>query len=177
MPPDMEWHVLLLLLNQLPHAYRRRTPSWISNGLPLHPPTRPKSLKRFGMRVTQALERVRKKEECTRGHFCFRLKRGFFCFSFFKKICILTYTYSISSLVQLSDFSPIFDTLHARGFSPGVKSGYFVGAINMVLASPFEVRVLLSTWQTQASAEWKLNPRMVAWITPNFHSRMAGERL
>lgn len=33
MPPDEEWHVLLLLLNQLPHAYHWQMPSWISNCL------------------------------------------------------------------------------------------------------------------------------------------------
>lgn len=63
MPPDMQWHVLLLLLNQLPHAYRRRTPSWISNGFPLRLPTGPESLKRLRMRLTHAFERVLQKKK------------------------------------------------------------------------------------------------------------------
>lgn len=92
---------------------------------------------------------------------------GFFVFFLKKKNnCILTYTGCISGLAQLSNFSEPSYTLYAHGFSSAVYSGYFIVAINMVLASPFQVRVLLSTWQLKTSTEWKLIPRMVAWTTP-----------
>lgn len=63
MPPDEEWHVLLLLLNQLPHAYHWQMPSWISNGLlaslcyhlpSLHPWSR--WMECLSMRVTEAFK-------------------------------------------------------------------------------------------------------------------------
>lgn len=73
---------------------------------------------------------------------------------------IQTCTGSLSGRAQLSNFSRPSCTLYAHGLNPGVHSGYYIVAINMVLASPFQVRVLLSPWQLEASTEWKWIPRM-----------------